>query len=135
MQLTLGGEPTYVPMNPEGAEWNYAAVGPTKLAYAWKVAENLLNSRMAGSRRILLSREVLSGRSQSAVGRAHPRQSRWHASFSAAKQSDALEQDAVRRFADGIREGLGLRRDIGFSSPIRLNPDSQVLAMPIDYRR
>ncbi|HEY5780017.1 MAG TPA: transglutaminase family protein, partial [Terrimicrobiaceae bacterium] len=43
VQLTLGGEPTYVPISPEGPEWNYAAVGPTKLTYAWKVAENLLN--------------------------------------------------------------------------------------------
>ncbi len=49
VQLTLGGEPTYVPTNPEGPEWTYAAVGPTKLGYAWKVAEHLLRGRMAGS--------------------------------------------------------------------------------------
>jgi uncharacterized protein (DUF2126 family) len=29
VQLTLGGEPTYVLPSPEGAEWIYA-VGPTK---------------------------------------------------------------------------------------------------------
>ena len=48
VQLTLGGEPTYVPTNPEGPEWTYEAVGPTKLTYAWKVADNLLGHRMAG---------------------------------------------------------------------------------------
>ena len=49
VQLTLGGEPTYVPTNPEGPEWTYAAVGPTKLGYAWKVADHLLRNHMAGS--------------------------------------------------------------------------------------
>jgi uncharacterized protein (DUF2126 family) len=34
VQLTLGGEPTYVPDLPEGAEWSVAADGPTKLGYA-----------------------------------------------------------------------------------------------------
>src|SRR6476619_7815587 len=49
VQLTLGGEPTYVPINPEGPEWTYAAVGPAKLAYAWKIADNLLRHQMVGS--------------------------------------------------------------------------------------
>ncbi len=34
--ITLGGEPTYVPFDPEGAEWNTTAVGPTKLATAYR---------------------------------------------------------------------------------------------------
>jgi uncharacterized protein (DUF2126 family) len=48
IRLTLGGEPTYVPENPEGAEWSYSAVGPTKLSYARRMAEELLKTRMAG---------------------------------------------------------------------------------------
>ncbi len=48
VRLTLGGEPTYVPENPEGAEWSFSAVGPTKLAYARKMARELLKTRMAG---------------------------------------------------------------------------------------
>ena len=31
IRLTFGGEPTYVPVHPEGAEWSVAADGPTKL--------------------------------------------------------------------------------------------------------
>ena len=27
----MGGEPTFVPTEPEGPEWHFAAVGPTKL--------------------------------------------------------------------------------------------------------
>ena len=37
--LTLGGEPTYVPVQPEGPEWNITALGPTKLGYAYALAD------------------------------------------------------------------------------------------------
>lgn len=46
--LTLGGEPTFVPLRPEGAEWSYSAVGPTKLGYARAMAEDLLAREMRG---------------------------------------------------------------------------------------
>lgn len=49
VKLTMGGEPTYIPINPEGAEWSYAAVGPTKLKYAWKVARAIQKKRLPGS--------------------------------------------------------------------------------------
>ena len=39
--LTLGGEPTYVPVNPEGAEWSVAALGPTKLRFGYAMAAAL----------------------------------------------------------------------------------------------
>jgi uncharacterized protein (DUF2126 family) len=39
--LTLGGEPTYLPLNPEGAEWSVTALGPTKLRYAYALAKAL----------------------------------------------------------------------------------------------
>jgi uncharacterized protein (DUF2126 family) len=42
VQLTLGGEPTFVPHKPSGAEWNYSAVGPEKLDYAWKMARTMV---------------------------------------------------------------------------------------------
>ena len=48
IQLTLGGEPTYVPQHPEGAEWSFSAVGPTKLSYARRMADELLKGGMAG---------------------------------------------------------------------------------------
>jgi Uncharacterized protein conserved in bacteria len=49
VKLTLGGEPTYVPVHPEGAEWSYAAVGPTKLGYARRAAEALKKNHLPGS--------------------------------------------------------------------------------------
>jgi len=49
IQLTLGGEPTLVPLNPEGAEWSVAADGPTKLGYAYALAEELRRRHWPGS--------------------------------------------------------------------------------------
>ncbi len=48
IRLTLGGEPTYVPEHPEGSEWSFSAVGPTKLSYARRMADELFKTRMAG---------------------------------------------------------------------------------------
>jgi len=39
--LTMGGEPTFVPLDPCGAEWTVAADGPTKLSYARAMAQQL----------------------------------------------------------------------------------------------
>ena len=49
VKLTLGGEPTYVPDQPDGAEWNVAAVGPTKLGYAYKLADCLIEKFLPGA--------------------------------------------------------------------------------------
>ncbi|MCX6971243.1 MAG: transglutaminase family protein [Verrucomicrobia bacterium] len=48
IEMTLGGEPTFVPLKPDGAEWSYSAVGPTKLRYARKLAANLLRRHLKG---------------------------------------------------------------------------------------
>ncbi len=48
VKLTLGGEPTYVPSKPDGAEWNFTAVGPTKLAYAYRLAGTLIERFLPG---------------------------------------------------------------------------------------
>jgi uncharacterized protein (DUF2126 family) len=41
IRLTMGGEPTYVPAEPNGPEWSITALGPTKLGYARALASNL----------------------------------------------------------------------------------------------
>src|SRR5688572_27360161 len=48
VQLTMGGEPTFVPTHPSGAEWQTAAFGPTKLAYARKLAQELIRRAYSG---------------------------------------------------------------------------------------
>ena len=49
VSLTMGGEPTFVPAAPSGAEWQTAALGPTKLAYARRLARELVRSAFPGS--------------------------------------------------------------------------------------
>lgn len=46
IKLTLGGEPTYVPDDPVGPEWNITAVGPTKLGYAYAMAGALIENSL-----------------------------------------------------------------------------------------
>ncbi len=41
IHLTLGGEPTYVPVQPDGPEWSVAADGPTKLTFARALAREV----------------------------------------------------------------------------------------------
>ncbi len=47
--LTMGGEPTFVPVSPSGDEWQTAALGPTKLAYARQLARELVRSAWPGA--------------------------------------------------------------------------------------
>ena len=49
IQLTLGGEPTFVPLEPEGAEWSVTADGPTKLPIARRLGQELQLAAWPGS--------------------------------------------------------------------------------------
>lgn len=46
--LTLGAEPTCVPIKPAGSEWSVAATGPTKLGYAFRLADALIRQSLHG---------------------------------------------------------------------------------------
>ena len=49
VRLTLGGEPTFVAAgDPDGAEWNTEALGPTKRAYAGKLVRRLADRFASG---------------------------------------------------------------------------------------
>ena len=47
--LTMGGEPTFIPIKPEGPEWHFAAVGPTKLTYARAFADKMVETVARGA--------------------------------------------------------------------------------------
>jgi uncharacterized protein (DUF2126 family) len=47
--LTMGGEPTFVPIHPTGAEWQTAALGPTKLTYARQFAHAFIRVACPGA--------------------------------------------------------------------------------------
>lgn len=46
VRLTLGGEPTYIPVDPQGPEWSVTALGPTKLRYAYALADALIEQSL-----------------------------------------------------------------------------------------
>ncbi|MGA3170088.1 MAG: transglutaminase family protein [Chthoniobacteraceae bacterium] len=48
-KVTLGGEPSYIPVQPNGAEWIVAALGPTKLSYARAMASALVDRELPGA--------------------------------------------------------------------------------------
>ncbi len=48
LALTMGGEPTFIPANPEGAEWNNAAMGPEKLGYARRLTARIVRELYPG---------------------------------------------------------------------------------------
>ena len=47
--MTMGGEPTFIPHDPQGPEWNTAALGPTKLDYARRFARQLIEDAYPGA--------------------------------------------------------------------------------------
>jgi uncharacterized protein (DUF2126 family) len=49
VEKTIGAEPTCVPIDPRGAEWNFAATGPTKLVHAHNLAVALVEQSMPGA--------------------------------------------------------------------------------------
>ena len=53
VKLTIGGEPSYVPIDPKGPEWSVTAIGPTKLRYSHAFAEALIREAMPGAVAIL----------------------------------------------------------------------------------
>ena len=46
IKVTLGGEPSYVPIQPDGPEWVVAALGPTKLSYGRAMAAALVDREL-----------------------------------------------------------------------------------------
>lgn len=131
VKLTIGGEPTYVPVYPEGAEWSYSAVGPTKLAYAWKVAAALQKGRLAGAAAFFCP-------GKSYPGEVNPR---WVIKLIANRDGRPLflpprgrapGPQALQQLADAISKNLGVPSHwLALENP--LNPRSETLATPLDH--
>ena len=129
--LTIGAEPTCVPVHPEGAEWSYAATGPTKLGYARKLA------------RALLARDLRGGVVIFAPGKLYPGEvnPRWALHVAARRDGQVLwparrvKRPAVS--ADASRLLRALCGDLALSrAPQRLSDPlarSAVWVLPLDH--
>ena len=132
IRLTLGGEPTFVPIKPEGPEWSYSAVGPTKLAYAWKVAGLLQKKRLRGAAAFFCPGKLY-------PGEVNPR---WAVRLLANRDGSPLFRppapgpssgpQALRQFATALSKHLGVASHwVRFSDP--RDPRTEVFAMPLDH--
>ncbi len=131
IRLTLGGEPTFVPKNPTGTEWTHAAVGPTKLTYAWKVAAHIRSSRLPGAAVFFCPGKLY-------PGEVNPR---WAIRLAANRDGTPLFQTPApsRKRPPWNEFAAELKRALGFSAAwLELsdprNPKAKVLAMPLDQR-
>jgi uncharacterized protein (DUF2126 family) len=134
--LTMGGEPTYVPFEPEGAEWHVAADGPTKLRYARRLAAEL-------QRRAWPHSTLLHCTGKRYDGEVNPR---WALRLITGIDGQPLvrwpQDDGLRRAQPGTGDGPALLAAIGaglgcelLAVPLRdpLDPTRQVWAAPLSH--
>lgn len=107
LELTQGGEPTFLPIQPEGVEWSVGAIGPQKLPMARKMARHLAQGRFAGGLILLSSGKLYPGEPLP----------RWKLGLYNYKGQDRLwhdpdliklDQDDSRRCDDGMANRLAL---------------------------
>lgn len=130
--LTLGGEPTYIPVHPDGPEWSYAAVGPTKLNYAWKVAAHLRKTRLPGAATFFCPGKLY-------PGEVNPR---WVVRLLANRDGTPLfrlpargkapDSRTLQQLGDLIGKNLNVPSHwVPLADPH--NPRTEALAMPLDH--
>ena len=128
IELTLGGEPTYVPLNPEGAEWSVTADGPTKLGYARALAAEL-------QRRVWPDATLLYCSGKRFEGEVNPR---WALRLITAGSGQPLvrwpqREGPQRRHPPASGSGISLLEAIGEALGCRLQPIQ--LRDPLDPQR
>lgn len=132
--FTLGGEPTFVPVKPQGAEWLYTAVGETKLGYARRMGEFLVKSILPGAFTILTPGKLYPGEVNS----------RWALRMIANRDGSTLWKAGqarrramapdVGKFCEALGNGLNLNDHwISFIDPKRQG--APIYALPLDYKR
>ncbi|MFY8215254.1 MAG: transglutaminase family protein [Chthoniobacterales bacterium] len=132
VSMTLGGEPTYVPVDPVGTEWTFSAVGPTKLGYAEKMANVLLKGPMLGG-------VVFFSPGKHYPGEVNPRcalrmikRRDGRSLFAASPGSRPATPDAIQVFCETLIETLGVRgKWLPFTDTETSGSDVRVL--PLDH--
>jgi uncharacterized protein (DUF2126 family)/transglutaminase-like putative cysteine protease len=129
--VTMGGEPTYVPENPEGPEWNFAAVGPTKLHYAYAFARAVDKELWPGSLLLYSPGKLY-------PGEVNPRWALHVLSperpFEPASKTQDSKPDErlAKQFRDGVVQKLGLE-DRWLKAVDPKEPKKAIWVLPLDY--
>jgi uncharacterized protein (DUF2126 family)/transglutaminase-like putative cysteine protease len=132
--LTMGAEPTFIPERPEGSEWNSAAVGPTKLAYAYAFAEKVVEAFCPEAITLYSPGKLY-------PGEVNPR---WALQVlrSGSQQLIAVEPNQKNQAADNktlktLREQLARKLSVPdhwFRARDPREPRKQVWVLPLDWR-
>jgi uncharacterized protein (DUF2126 family)/transglutaminase-like putative cysteine protease len=128
--LTMGGEPTYVPENPEGPEWNFAAVGPTKLRYAYAFAKAVDKELWPGSMLLYSPGKLY-------PGEVNPRWAlhvlRPEKPFELSKNQEVKPDERLaKQFRDGLVQKLSLE-DRWLKAVDPKEPKKAIWVLPLDY--
>jgi uncharacterized protein (DUF2126 family) len=137
--LTMGGEPTLVPDDPQGLEWTVAADGPTKLRYARALAAEVQRRAWRGSTLLYCPGKRYDGEVNPRwalrliTGRravplvAWPQDATDHSPAASSPRGPAAQALLL-----AIGTGLGLTIE---PLPLRdpLHPDRQVWAVPLSH--
>ena len=135
IKVTLGGEPSYIPIKPDGAEWVVAALGPTKLSYARSMAAALVECELPGAIAFQAQGKYYPGEPNARwalhliwdrSGKPLPGSKAWQANQ---KVGPPLDLAGAR---DSISKGLRLRnRWHRFRDPA--HPGAEYWALPLDH--
>ncbi|MFM1800509.1 MAG: hypothetical protein RLZZ117_2787 [Cyanobacteriota bacterium] len=129
IHLTLGGEPTLVPVKPEGSEWSITADGPTKLPIARRLAKEFQRQVWPGSTLLYCPGKLYDGE-------VNPR---WALRLLVRRDGSPLVRQADNRSRDSAPAPLRLEEApawldrLGERLGVRLRPLS--LRDPLEERR
>lgn len=132
VRLTLGGEPTYIPIKPEGSEWKYSAVGPTKLGYARKFADTIIQHRLPGAARFFCPGKLYPGETNPRWAIRLLANRDGTPLFRLPKRGKAPTTQTCQQVADAISKYLGIPSHwLALTDPH--DEGSEILAMPLDH--
>jgi uncharacterized protein (DUF2126 family)/transglutaminase-like putative cysteine protease len=132
--LTMGGEPTFIPAKPDGPEWNFAAVGPTKLKYAYAFAEKLIETSYPEAITLYTPGKLY-------PGEVNPRWALQVLRSSSKESFDVgpnakdkpVDQKILKSIRDRLLQKLGLN-DHWLRAVDPRAPKKQIWVLPLDWR-
>jgi uncharacterized protein (DUF2126 family) len=136
VKLTMGGEPSYVPIEPTGPEWSITAVGPTKLRYAYALADALMAESLPGAIAMYSAGKLYPGEVNPRWA-VHLFWNRDGSSLPAAQLARAERKAKGKLRLASIRRDLLKRLKLHAGRWHRahdaLQPESEIWALPLDH--
>jgi len=134
--LTLGGEPTLLPEDPQGQEWTITAVGPEKLTYAYALAA-ALQKRLSGGVTLFSPGKLY-------PGEVNPR---WIVSLLGNRSGAPLQPSPLpgrsrkptlpilRELREGMLAAFGLEEARWITGRDRWKSGNRAWILPLDYEK